>query len=396
MAEAACQNTIAIATGILGKATETGARRHIDLLFGGNTVVLCERREEGFETTRPLFVSGEVVHGPLGRIEHEAGKLIGSLLYASSGVPFGRTRRAMEAFLREHDATAILAEFGHIGAKLAPVAADMGLPLYMYLRGFDASKRLRSPRVVRRYQKAVPKLAGIISVSRSLIENLAAKGVTHPNSIVIPTGVDVDMFRPGEKDPNLILTVGRLVAKKAPLTTIDTFAAMAREFPAARLEIIGDGDLMADCRNRAATHGLTDRIVLHGHRDRAFVQERLARASVFLLHSVTDAAGNEEGLPTAIQEAMASGAAVISTRHAGIPDLIEQGRTGLLVEENDAAAYREALHRLLEGEGALAAELARNARGVAEERLDFRKLHVRLEAFIIERGRTLSLRTPAS
>ena len=78
--------TVAIATGILGKATETGVRRHIALLFGGNTVVFCETRDSGHESARPTFVQRP---GPgLGaRLEFELGKPVNSLRYGSSGVP---------------------------------------------------------------------------------------------------------------------------------------------------------------------------------------------------------------------------------------------------------------------------------------------------------------------
>ena len=105
--------------------------------------------------------------------------------------------------------------------------------MLVYFRGFDASKRLRSPRIVKRYRAAMPRLAGLVAVSQSLIDNLAAHGIRHPNSAVIPTGVDTELFRPADKDPHLILAVGRIVAKKAPLVTIDAFAAAAADFPSA-------------------------------------------------------------------------------------------------------------------------------------------------------------------
>jgi glycosyltransferase involved in cell wall biosynthesis len=89
----------------------------------------------------------------------------------------------------------------------------------------------------------MPRLAGVVSVSQSLLDNLAAAGITHDNTEVIPTGVDVAAFAPGATDPHLLLAVGRIVAKKAPLIVLEAFASVAPEFPAHRLEIIGDGDL---------------------------------------------------------------------------------------------------------------------------------------------------------
>lgn len=377
-------STLAIATGILGNATETGVRRHIATLFGGNTVVLCERIEQGYASTRPTFV-----HHPRGnlleRIEFEIGKPLNILRYQTWGVPFGSRRRAMEAFLREHQVTAILAEFGHIGANLAPVGQALGIPVFVYFRGFDASKRLRSARVVKRYQAAMPRLAGLVSVSQSLVDNLAAVGVRHPRTEIIPTGVDTDLFRPGDKDPHLILGVGRIVAKKAPIITIDAFAALAADFPDHRLELIGEGELRPAAEAHVRALGLGDRVIFHGLKDHGFVRDAIGRAQVFLQHSVTASDGNTEGLPTSIQEAMACGAVVVSTRHAGIPEAVEEGVSGLLVDEHDAAGFAAALRRVVQDPDA-AARMALAARASAEARFDYRILHARLEAMIRDAG----------
>lgn len=372
---------IAVATGILGKATETGVRRHIAQLFLGNTVVLCERREPGHETDKPVFTSIDGRGGALAAMEREIGKAVGSRRYGSSGVPFGRVRREMEAFLRAHGVVAILAEFGHLGGNLAPVGNALGLPVFTYFRGFDASKRLRSPRIVRRYREMIPRLAGVVSVSQSLLDNLAEAGISHPNSAVIPTGVDTRAFVPLEKDPDLVIAVGRIVAKKAPILTLDAFAKAAADHPSRRLEIIGAGELREQAEAHARALGLGKRVTFHGQKDHAFVRDAIGRASVFLQHSVTAEDGNTEGLPTSIQEAMSCGTAVVSTRHAGIPEAVTEGETGLLVDEHDAEGYAEALRRVLADPDA-ARRMGRNARAVATERFEYRKLHARLERMI--------------
>jgi glycosyltransferase involved in cell wall biosynthesis len=219
-------------------------------------------------------------------------------------------------------------------------------------------------------------------VSHFLLDNLAAHGVTHTNTAVIPTGVDVSLFTPADKDPNLALAVGRIVAKKAPLITIDAFAEAARDLPAHRLEIIGDGEMRPAAEAHARALGLGDRVVFHGLKDHAFVRDRLARAAIFLQHSVTAEDGNTEGMPTSIQEAMACGCAVISTRHAGIPEAVDEETSGLLVDEHDATGFAAALRALL-ADPALTARLGARAREKAVERFDIVKLHARLEAMIL-------------
>lgn len=387
--------TVAIATGILGRGTETGVRRHIAHLFGGRTVVMCERIEPGFVPDRPTYVLNPPDASLAEYTVRQIGKSIQSLRYRCSGVPFGQRRRELEAFLPENRASAVVAEFGHVGANVAAIGHGLGLPVFTYFRGFDASKRLRSPRFVRHYRAMVPYVAGLVSVSQFLLDNLAAVGISHPNSHVIPTGVDTDLFRPGETDPHLLLAVGRIIAKKAPMVTIDAFAKIASDFPEHRLEIVGEGPMRAACEARVREAGLGERVIFHGQRDHAFVRDRMARASVFLQHSVTDPEGNAEGLPTSIQEAMASGAVVVSTYHAGIPEAVEPGVTGMLVAEHDTAGFAEALRAVI-AEPGRAEALGRTARTVAEERFDFRKLHARLEALIREDCGRLGVPAPAS
>ncbi len=355
-------------------------RRHIRHLFGGNTIVLTERLEPGFAPDRPTLLQRGPV-GPVATAKRAIGRAISSRRYGCSGVPFGRDRRELEAFLAEHRVSAIVAEFGHIGANLAPVAQDLGLPVFVYFRGFDASKRLREPRIVRRYRAMAPRVAGFVAVSRFLLDNLAAEGVSHPNSHVIPTGVDTELFCPGAKDPDLILAVGRIIAKKAPMVTLEAFARVAVAYPGARLELVGDGDLRPEAEARMRRLGLGERVIFHGQENHDSVRRRMAAAAIFLQHSVTDAAGNAEGLPTSIQEAMASGAAVISTDHAGIPEAVENGVTGLLVAEHDVAGFAGALDALL-ADPARARALATAARQKAARDLDFRRLHARLEQLI--------------
>lgn len=374
------QGRLAIVTSVVGKSTEISQRRHINQLFGGETAIVCYSVQPGFETDKPML---HVTRRPPGigpRAELELGKAWNTLRWRASGVPFGQVRRRVEDFLRANRCFAILAEFGHLGSSFAPIGAALGIPVFVYFRGFDASKRLSSPLRVLSYKAALPRLAGYFAVSQSLLDNLAAKGIRHPNSHVIPSGVDTDLFAPAEKDPGLLLAVGRMIPKKSPLTTIAAFASAAG--PGHRLEMIGDGPLLEPARTEAARLGVADRVHFLGLQPHGVVREKMARAAVFLQHSVTDAEGNEEGLPIAIQEAMASGAVVISTRHAGIPDAVESGADGLLVAEGDLAGYKAALAAVL-GDDALRLRLAEAARRRAVEKFDTRVLHRKVEEVIL-------------
>lgn len=374
---------LAIITPTLGKATEISQRRHVRELFGGRTVVICKSVEAGFTTDRPVLETSSKGRSLPQRALVEFGKAVQTVRYRASNVPFGPDRWRMERFLRDHKVFAILAEFGHLGSTMAPVGSRLGIPVFTYFRGYDASKRLASPLRVLNYRAALPRLAGYFSVSGSLLDNLAAKGITHPNSHVIPSGVDTSHFRPAEKDPHLLLAVGRLIDKKAPLVTIEAFGRLAADFPRHRLEIVGDGPLREQCEALVGRLGLGGRVILHGTQPHEVVHDKLARAAIFVQHSVTDANGNEEGLPIAIQEAMASGAAVVSTRHAGIPDAIDDGLNGHLVAEHDIDGYTAAIRQLMV-DPAERERLATAARRKAEEAFDTNRLHRKLENIILE------------
>jgi glycosyltransferase involved in cell wall biosynthesis len=96
---------------------------------------------------------------------------------------------------------------------------------------------------------------------------------------------------------------------------------------------------------------------------------------------VTDNEGETEGLPSSIQEAMAAGAVIVSTRHAGIPEAVIEGQTGWLVDEHDEEGYTRALEKAM-ADPARTAVMARAARRFAEDNLDTQELQRRLEAVI--------------
>jgi glycosyltransferase involved in cell wall biosynthesis len=230
------------------------------------------------------------------------------------------------------------------------------------------------------YRKMMPRLAGVFSVSRFLLDNLAKHGISHPNSTVIPSGVDIRRFAPQAKVPHSFLAVGRFVEKKAPMTTLRAFADATADLPSARLDFIGDGPLLEQTRALAEELGVSGKLRFHGAQPHNTVRDRLMSTQFFLQHSVTARDGNTEGLPTAIQEAMACGCITVSTRHAGIPEAIDEGETGFLVDEHDEEGFAKAIAAAINVPD-LSAMSAR-ARQIAEQRFDNHVLLKLLERHI--------------
>ena len=381
-----------IATGRFPRAGETFVNRHIAHLSGGNTVVLCGRRVGTDTLDKPVFSRLRAALNPADLALAPWHFWRNHRLYSAPFVPFGRGRAALERFLQDQRVDAVLAEFGSQAVSVWPVARAMGLPVFTFFRGRDASRYLHVPWRVEGYRRMMPHLAGVFAVSQYLLDNLAAHGLTHANAHVVPSGTDIDSFRPGSKEPGKMLFVGRFVEKKAPQVVLSAFLGLAERHAGARLDLIGDGPLLSRCRGQAAASPHAARVRFLGHLPPGEVRHHLARASIFALPAVTGRDGETEGLPSAIQEAMAAGAAVLSTRHAGIPELVIEGQTGCLSAEGDASGFAAAMDRMLASPEMVAA-FGQHARQVAEERLDYRRLYAHVEAVI---GEAVARRVPAA
>lgn len=366
----------AVATGDYPLPGETFVNRHIALLFDGQTSVVTGRIRGEDKIGRSVFER----RAPLGTLDRVTGPIMllaNRLRHGTSRIPYGRRKAELAAFLRREKTEVILAEFGTQALALAPLANEMGLPIFTYFRGTDASKALQRPHIVKAYGSMFPRLAGVFSVSQFLLDNLAAHGLRHDNAHVIPSGVDVRRFQPGTKRPKSCLAVGRMVQKKAPLITLRSFAEAARDVPEATLTMIGDGPLLSEARALAQSLGVADRVSLPGALPHEEVRAALSEHAIFLQHSVTADDGNTEGLPTAIQEAMSAGCAVVSTEHAGIPEAVVHGITGFLVPEHDAVGYTRFIGEVLHS--ADLSEMGTKARTIAVDTFDNDVLLAKLE-----------------
>lgn len=362
--------TLAIAVDNPAAYSQTFVRRHIASLNGGRTVVVQVRALRAPAADRPLLRLG--TRNPL--------RLAGEAFARAFGLA-SPSARALRTFADAHGVGVLLAEFGHVGVRVHRAAAEAGIPMFCYFRGSDASLHLRNPRYVRQLRRMFPSLRGVVAVSDFLLRNLAAHGLEHPSSHVIPSGVDTQAFAPGAKVPGLVASVGRFVAKKRPELVLRAFALGAAGHPHARLEMVGDGRELAACRRLAADLGVSSRVAFHGARPHEFVRELLARAEVSLQHFMTAPDGDSEGMPSCVQEAMASGAVVVATRHAGVPEHVSDGVSGLLADEGDVDGQAAALGRVL-GDAPLARSLAAAARAHAERALAHTLLLPRLEAIL--------------
>ena len=172
---------------------------------------------------------------------------------------------------------------------------------------------------------------------------------------VIHCGVDPNVFSssPAERkdatlrgSPFSILCVGALEEKKGHRYLIDACQLLHERGVHFTCHLVGEGPYRRQLERQIAQAGLQDQVHLHGGRPRPEVVRLLSAADVFALASVATRRGKREGIPVVLMEAMASRLPVVASALSGIPELVDSGRTGLLVPPRDATALADALHTL--------------------------------------------------
>jgi glycosyltransferase involved in cell wall biosynthesis len=211
----------------------------------------------------------------------------------------------------------------------------------------------------------------VVANSSAAQAMLRSEGLAPTSIAVIPNGVHVDSFPPRRAErprggPPTVITVANLRPEKNHETLIAAAAVLAPRFPGLRLRIVGTGPRREALQALVASRGLHHHVEFLGHRED--VPALLADADVFVLPS------RSEAFPNSAIEAMAAGLPVVATAVGGLRELIDDGRTGLLVPRpDDAGALAGAVERVL-ADDALAARLGAAARAEARERYSFDRM----------------------
>ena len=169
--------------------------------------------------------------------------------------------------------------------------------------------------------------------------------------------------RPG---PARLLCVAQLLPCKGHAVLLRSCREVRRAGRSIRVTLVGGGPLRAELEEEATRLGIRDAVEFAGQRSHEEIDQHLSRADLFVLACVVDDQGYHDGLPVALMEAMAAGLPVVSTRVSGIPELLEDGLSGLVVEPGDPAALAAAIVRVLDSPD-LGASLSRGGRARIEE-----------------------------
>ena len=228
------------------------------------------------------------------------------------------------------------------------------------LAGVAARLSRRRPVVVRTRHLAMPITSRIsyaylphrvVTVSGYVKEYLVREGVPGERIVVVPTGIETGRFADGAAPANLreelglppdVLLVGAVAVlrnKKGLRFLLEAAPSVLARFPRTVFLIVGTGPQEENLRNAIVSMGLSGSVRMLGHRED--VPNVLLSLDLFVLPTV------QEALGTAFLEAMATGRAVVGCRVGGVPEVVEEGKTGLLVPPEDPAALAEAILTLL-------------------------------------------------
>jgi glycosyltransferase involved in cell wall biosynthesis len=279
------------------------------------------------------------------------------------------------------------------GAMSAFALGRSGPPLVVSLHGSDVFLSEKSLAARLGARRAFRKASRVTACSRDLAERSVALGA-RPAPEVIPYGVATDVFRPDPEGGRelrrelsipenafVLFAAGRLVRKKGFEVLLDAAGELCRRGRGVELVIAGKGDLEEELTRRGQDLGLSSHLRLVGNVERGGLPRYFAMADAVVVPSVKDEAGNVDGLPNVLLEAMASAKAIVATSVAGIPDAVRSGEEGLLVPEKDAKGIADAAEKLM-GSVALRSRLGRQARRRVEEDLSWKNAGDKFESVL--------------
>jgi len=287
---------------------------------------------------RDLVAQHEVKYGPLAKAE----------LRARNALHFAE-------FFERSGVDHVHVHFANRAAHTALFLREIsGIPFSVTAHGQDFMKDLGSDDLLREICAAAEFVAAETDYSRDLLRQRCPNSAAKIHRVY--NGIDLERFsapcietaRPAVApyQPRIV-SVGRLVAFKGFDDLIDACAELAHRRIDFVCDIIGDGPLRETLQTKIEQLGLASRVNLLGSLSQGAVLERVQAADIFALASTTDAQGATDVFPTVILEAMASARPVVSTHLAGIPELVVERETGMLVPPGDSTALTQALEQLL-------------------------------------------------
>lgn len=286
-----------------------------------------------------------------------AGTKLHRSLYALAPVAALSALRTCTAVARARQIDVIHAHWVIPNGPIAARAArHRDLSLVITVHGSDVAMSERSRWLGGIARRSLRGANAVTAASKHLLGRVADLDACHETLELVPLGMDVEAFHPDASaaaslrgrlrvthDEVLVLGIGRLVKLKGFEHLIEAMARVRDRAPNVRLVVAGDGDMRRELIEHASRLGLEGRVTFVGMVQRAEVPAYFAAADVVAVPTVRHEDGFVEALGYVVHEALATGKPVVASRVGGLPEVVEDGETGYLVDERDPGALAEAI-----------------------------------------------------
>jgi colanic acid/amylovoran biosynthesis glycosyltransferase len=296
--------------------------------------------------------------------------------------------RALLGILDRTSAQLLHIYFGQIAVHLLPLIRSWNQPSIVSFHGADVTVDMNKPAYREATQLMLDRVKLVLVRSESLRRAVIDLGCDPRKIELQRTGIPLDEFLFRERSfPNddqwRFVQAGRLIEKKGLPGTLRAFARFLTHYPNATLTIAGEGPLLGQLQDLARELNIDSRVSFTGFVSQEQLREIYYASHIFLHPSQTGHDGNQEGIPNAMLEAMASGLPVFTTQHGGIPEVVENGAAGVLVPERDHENLATALLDAAKDPGFLS-RIARNGAEIVRKNFDLRAQAPRLEEIYLQ------------
>ncbi len=262
----------------------------------------------------------------------------------------------------------LLRELGAIEGKI--VTTFHGSDMSYYLRKHNSNI----------YDHLLEKGDLFLPVSEKWKEKLIKMGCDERKIVVHRMGVDLSkfLFSPHRKSKNIkLLSIGRFIEKKGIEYGIRAVAKTLKKYSNVEYNIIGDGPLKSRFEDLIKEFEVRRKIKLLGWKTQLGIRKLMKESDIMIAPSVTSSNGDQEGIPVILIESLATGLPVVTTWHSGIPELVQDKKSGFLVPEKDVERLADRIKYLIE-HPEIRSVLALSGRKYVEAHYDIEKLNDRL------------------
>lgn len=277
--------------------------------------------------------------------------------------------------------------FGYHGVKLFRLKRKLQIPMVCSFYGDDAFAHAQIEEAKVKYKRLFKEADRILVLGPYMKSQLIALGCDKSKILIHHLGIDTDKIffkrRIISKDGKIrFLIASSFVKKKGIELAIKALSKFKYQYDFL-LDIIGDGSLRTQIETLIDQTGMKDKVTLHGYKPYNYFIELAYQCDVFIQASLTTEDNRKEGTPMAIVDAMATGMAIISTKHSDIPEIVKDNEHGYLAEENDVVSLEECIQKFFDDPTKIDA-FSSNGRKWVEKEFNARIQTAKLEGYYTE------------